>query len=330
MTIKKTNIGHSKLICAIYVSIWLLWGVNPSAAVEYIDRIVAVVNDDIITLSDLNQLLEPYIAQIRTRGYPPEQERRMMFKVREDVLNQLIDEKLTSQEIKKDNIQVSEGEIDAVIERIKESQFLTDEELREQLAKDGLTYEGLRKRMKEQLLRNKLVNLEIKSKIVLTQEDIQTYYDDHPELYGGEVEYHLRNIIMTVSFVAGEASVREKMNAILEKLKTGEAFETLARQYSESPTAMNGGELGLFKMSSLSPQIQDAIRGLKAGEYTSVLDTDQGYQIFYVDEIKRSPGKPLDQVANEIRDKLYHEIVNRKFESWLKDLRKTSHIKIIK
>jgi len=326
----KTSIVQNILIHAIYFSTLFLSGLNPSAAVEYIDRIVAVVNDDIITLSELNHLLEPYIAQVRARRYPPEQERRMMFKVREDVLNQLIDQKLTDQEIKKANIRVSEGEIGAVIERIKETRFLTDEELREQLAKDGMTFEDLQKRMREQLLRNKLVNLEIKSKIVLTQEDIQAYRDDHPGLYGGEEAYHLKNIIMTVSFDAGEAAVQKKMNAILEKLEAGEVFEELARKYSESPAAVNGGDLGVFKMESLSPQIQDAVRGLEAGEYTAVLDTDQGYQIFYIDEIKRSQGKPLDQVADEIRDKLYHEIINRKFQSWLKDLRKTSHIKIIK
>ena len=83
-------------------------------------------------------------------------------------------------------------------------------------------------------------------------------------------------------------------------------------------------------MKTLSPQIQAAIKDLNTGEFTSILDTDQGYQILYMEERTRTPGKSLDEASDEIREKLYNEIVNRKFESWLKDLRKRSHIKIIK
>ena len=309
--------------------LFLMFGV-PSGGGEFIDRIVAIVNDDIITLSELGFIIEPFIAQIKSRRYSPDQERKMMFKVREDFLYQLIDQKLTDQQISKANIQVTEIEIDEMIEWIKEARFFTDEELREELRKQGITLEEYRKRMKEQALRNRLVNLEIKSKIVLTEEDTRAYYDSHPELYGGEESYHLRNIILTVPYESEKQNVHEKMASLIEKLKQGESFEALARQYSESPMARDGGDLGMFKMNSLSSQIQEAIKDLKAGEYTSILDTDQGFQVFYVEEIIKTSGKSFEEVSDEIGNKLYNDIVNRRFESWLKDLRKRSHIKIIK
>jgi peptidyl-prolyl cis-trans isomerase SurA len=302
----------------------------PTSGGQFIDRIVAIVNDDIITLSELEFMIEPYIDQIKSRNYPPDREKQMMFKVREDFLNQLINQKLTDQQIAKANIQVSDLEIDEMIERLKESRFLTEEELRAELLKQGLTLEEYRKRMKEQALRHRLVNFEIKSKIVITEEDIREYYDSQPEIFGGEVSYHLRNIILTVPIGSDKERVREQMGGIIEKLKQGESFESLAKQYSQSPLAKTGGDLGTFKMTSLSPQIKTAIKDLDEGEYTAILDTDQGFQIFYVQEILRTGGKTFEEVSEDIGEKLYNDIVNRRFESWLKDLRKQSHIKIIK
>ena len=322
--------------CAIYIVLFYMFGFSiivSAESAEIVDRIVAVVNDDIIVLSELDELFKPYAARIRALGYPFEKERKMLFRVREDILNQLIDRKLTDQEIKKSKIAVSEKEIDSTIERIKEASFYTDEELREALAGEGLTMEVYRKRIKEQILRTKLVNLEIRSKIVITREDIKSYYESHSDKYCGEKKYRLRNIIMRVSPFANEVeklAVFKKMEAILAKLKKGEPFENMAGINSESSLAAEGGDLGLFGFDELSPQLQEAIKGINAGEFTSVLDTDQGYQIFFIQEIVKTQGKSLEEVSPEIEEKLFNEINDKKFQSWLENLRKRSHIKIIK
>ena len=120
------------------------------------------------------------------------------------------------------------------------------------------------------------------------------------------------------------------MEAVIEKLKTGASFESLAREYSQSPLAKEGGNLGAFKLTSLSPQIQSAIQNLKKGGHTPILDTDQGFQILYVEDILNEKGKTLEEVSREIREALYKEIVDRQFMKWLEGLRKSSHIKIIK
>jgi peptidyl-prolyl cis-trans isomerase SurA len=113
----------------------------------------------------------------------------------------------------------------------------------------------------------------------------------------------------------------------LSELKKGEAFDKLARVYSDSPLASEGGDLGLFEIKDLSPQLQEAVKELKEGEYTPVLDTDQGYQILYVQEIKKYPGKTLEESTSAISQKLYKDTVNIKYASWLKDLKSRSHIK---
>ncbi len=299
---------------------------------EIVDRIVAVVNDDIITLFELNLSFKPYADKIRERGYPLEEESKVLFKTWEDILNQLIEQKITDQEIKRYKISISEQEIDQTIERIKEANYYTDEDLRAALAKDGLTIEEYRKQVKEQILRKRLVNLKVTSKIVITEEDIKSYYQTHKDKYGGENKYHLRNIIMKVSSLADEKEkleVKARMDEVYAKLKDGQSFETMAMNYSES-LASEGGDLGLFGLSELSLQLQKEIKGMKAGEFTPVLYTDQGYQILFVQEVVDTSGKPLEEVSPEIERILFDDIVDKNFQSWLEDLRKQSHIKIIK
>ena len=307
--------------------------VSKAESAEVVDRIVAVVNDDIITLFELDRSFKPYEERVRNQGYSIDKEHKMLFKVREEILNQLIDQKLKDQEIKRFKINIDEKEIDQTIERIKETNYYTDEDLRDVLAKEGLTMEEYRDRIKETILRTKLVNLQVKSKIVITEEDISSYYENHPDKYGGKKKYHLYNIIIRLPLFAGEEEklkIKAKMDEILTELNTGKSFETIVKSYSELSHGVEGGELGLFRLDELSPQLQYNLKDMKAGEFTSVLDTDQGYQIFFVKDIVKTPGRSLEEVSPEIEKILFNEIVEKKFQSWIKDLRNKSVIKIIK
>jgi peptidyl-prolyl cis-trans isomerase SurA len=326
-----------------FLSFFLLWGfvfiigifpINGQAAdAVVVDRIVAVVNDDLITLFDLNQTFRPYEANIKALGYPPEKERETLFKLRTDLLNQIIERKLTDQVVKKNSIEVSEQEIDDGIERLKEARSLTDEDLRAGLAEQGLTLEEFRKNIKQQLLRNNLVNREIKSKIVITEDDIKAYYDAHREKYAGELKYHLWNIFVRFPAYADESTKRqalEKMETVITQLKQGRSFESLAANDPASPMAPKGADLGLFKLDELSPELQKAVSAMKAGEFSPILKTDMGYQIIFVQKIAETESKSVDAVKAEIHETLYNEAVDNRFQTWLKDLRKRSHIKIIK
>lgn len=322
--------------CLIYTLVFCMFdffSIPKDGRAEIVDRIVAVVNDDIVTLFELNRSFKPYAERIRQSGFTSEKEQKMLYKVREDILNQLIDQKIEDQEIKLSNITISEKEIDETIERIKGSNFYTDEDLRAALAKEGITLEKFRQRLKEQMLRTKLVRIKVKSKIVITNKDIKSYYENNRDKYGGMKKYYLRNIIMKVPLLADEKEkleIQTRMDSVLEKLMAGESFETLAMTYSESSMAAKGGDLGWFELDNLSPQLQNAIKGMTAGEYTPVLDTDQGYQIFFVEDVVTTPGKPLEEVSPEIERILFNEIVDKKFQSWIEDLRRQSHIKIIR
>ncbi|MCG6909136.1 MAG: SurA N-terminal domain-containing protein [Deltaproteobacteria bacterium] len=310
-----------------------LWTAGLALAEEIVDRIVAVVNDDIITYLELQKELKPYEERIKSMGYSEEKERRMLYKVRDELIYRLIDEKLADQEIKKNKITVDDAEIDASIERLKASKMWTDEDLRNALEAEGMTLQEYRRSLKNQILRSRLVGREVSSKIVITTEDVRAYYDSHADEYMGDLSYHLRNIIAAVDANAGgvaRAKARAKIDAVMEKLNAGESFEALARQYSESPLAKDGGDLGTIPYADFSPQIQGAIEGLKAGDHTAVMDTERGYQIFYVEDVVMKGGKSFEQASPEIEEKLYNAAVDEKYGEWLEALKKKSHIKIIR
>ena len=120
-----------------------------------------------------------------------------------------------------------------------------------------------------------------------------------------------------------------KWKAFINNCPGGAAFEKMAAEHSEAVNASDGGKLGLFSLDELAENIRAAVAPLPPGAFSPVIETDQGFQIFYVEDIKESGGKELSEVADEIRQKLYEEAVNKKFQSWIETLRKDADIKII-
>jgi peptidyl-prolyl cis-trans isomerase SurA len=320
----------------VLIGVWMLFftaTATASAASEVLDRIVAVVNEDIILLSELNERMAPYAQRIRQQGFDLDKERQMLFKVREEMLNRLVDEKLTDQEIKRNDIQVDEAEIDSTIERIKAANSFTDEDLRRFLEQDQMTMEQYRKKIKEQVLRTRLVNYQVKSKIVITEEEIRAYYDSHPELYGGKTPLPFeKHPDAGTGFChrcrkAGRSASR--CNRSNPRSSPGNPLPIWPEGIARGPTAADGGDIGEFSKETLSPAIQAALEGLTPGQATAVVATDQGFQLFYVEAIHQTEGKSLESVREEIHQKLFAEVVDKKFLSWLEDLRSQSHIKII-
>ena len=322
----------SKCLLTAWIAVWWTMAPEKAACDEIVDRIVAVVNNDIITHLELKKELQPYEEKLAASNYSSDNEEKLRYKVRTEILNRMIDDKLTDQEAKKHNIKMSESEIDSRIEQIKAANLWTDETLREALKREGMTIEAYRESIKRNGIRGKLVNSAVKSKIVVTKEDIRSYYESHLEKYEGDLKYHLRNIIMTVPKGAesdARQAVLEKMNRVYDELKTGAEFESLAKLYSESALAGEGGDLGLIRFVDISPELQQALKGLTAGQYTEVIETDRGYQIVYIEDIAKVGGKTFEEAQAEIERQLYDDLLDEKFKTWLEDLRKNSHIKII-
>lgn len=304
-------------ICACLVG--LFFSTAPAGA-ELVDRIVAVVNDDIILMSELKQA-----ALSSNAPFLSLEEQKVL-------LDELIDQKLTMQQVDSLGLEVSEEEINATIERIKQVNALSDDAFAKTLELSGKTYEAFKKEIRNQLLQSRLVNREVKSKIVITDQDVKEYYDAHEDLYAGKVKYHLRQILLKVDSNMSDSEKKEKYQQITDirnRLRKGENFADLARKYSQASTAVQGGDLGFFEIRLLTPQIRSALEGLEAGQFSGIVEADQGYQLFFIDEIQSAGGQSLDEAAAAIEEKLYSQLMDEKFKSWLADLRSKAHIRII-
>jgi peptidyl-prolyl cis-trans isomerase SurA len=299
---------------------------------ELVDRVVAVVNNDIILLSDLNQMMAAIGATLDEQGYSQSQKNQILKEQRNQILEQLIYDKLTDQQVKQYNIKIGDDEVDATIERIRKLNRMSSDDLRRNLELEGVSYDDYRKQIKEKMLRARLVNREVKSKIVITDEDIQSFYDAHGDEYGVHTKYELRHILIKVPPSADSDAKKDalvRINHIYDELQKGGSFEKLAKEYSEAPSAVRNGHLGIFDINILSDQIKQALSGLEAKQFTKVVDTDQGYQIFYVESFIQTGGARIEDVRSKIQEKLFADVVDRKFNEWIKELRQRSHIQIL-
>ncbi len=149
---------------------------------------------------------------------------------------------------------------------------------------------------------------------------IVIYYKNNKEQYSGEIKHHLRNIIM---------NSKEKIETVRKQLEGKKDFKSLAKQYSIASNAKDGGDLGMFEIKNFSDNIKEELSKLKKGQYSNVISTPQGFQIFYIEDIIFKGGKTYDQVHDEIRGILYNKQVEIKFKTWLESLKQKAHIKIM-
>ena len=311
--IKKIN-----RIIFLLLGMSLIFCGSPSA--EVVDKIIAIVDNDIITLVQLNKGTANYRNKIDAGSYSEDQKQTIIKEVNENILNALIDQSLTHQEAQKYRIAVSENEINNSMEKILRSKSLTREEFGKALEQGGHTMEDYRENLKKQILQTKIINYSVKSKVVIMEPDIVLYYKNHKEKYSGQIKHHLRNIIM---------NNEEKIGEIRKQLDGKKDFKTLAKKYSMAPNAEDGGDLGIFEIKNFSDDIKAEISKLKKGQYSNVISTPQGFQIFYIEDIIFKGGKTYDQVHDEIHEVLYNKQVEIKFQTWLESLKQKAHIKIM-
>jgi peptidyl-prolyl cis-trans isomerase SurA len=295
------------------------------SSAELVDRILAVVNNDIVTLSEFNKSYAKLAMQIRGSDYSPEQQKELLSKLNTQVLDTLIKETLTEQQAKTFQIEIDDKEIDDAINDVRERHHYTEDEFERILQMQGSSIAEYREHIRKQKLQSQLVGIMVQSKVVITDEDIKAYYDSHPEDYQSKTTYHLRTIIKRQ--VSDE--VRKEMDDALASFESGIPFEDVAKKYSEPPFNESGGLLGSYSLDQLSLQIQNEIKDLQIGLCTSVLQTDQGLQILYVEDITQEGGQSLEEASPDIKIILYQTKMEQRYHAWIDDLKKKSHIKLI-
>lgn len=307
-------------------SLWM----QPLFAAEVCNRVVAVVNNDLITLYELNNRMREMTG---VHAEELMQKNEAMYRdARQKVLELLIDEKIAQAKIKELRIQVSDRQVDNYIDKFKRDNQLTQEDLVAGLEKDGFTYEKFRERTRRDIERSQLIEYEVRSKIIIRDEAIQKYYEDNKETFGTAEKVHLAGIFLMRKNVKSEEEMRElyrKAQDISAKLKAGADFGQLAGTYSEGPGAKQGGDLGQFTVDHLEAGLKSVVEALPEGGISDPLVRPNGIQIIKV--VKKQTGKirSLEEVKEAVYGILYQEEVNRRYQNWIKELRETAYTRVI-
>jgi peptidyl-prolyl cis-trans isomerase SurA len=311
----------------------LLGGILPSlgTAAELVDRIIAYVNDDIITLSELNERTNALVASRQQNPFLREQE-LSLEEMRRNMLNRLIDERLASQEISRLKISVSEEAVDREIARILKENRLTQETLEAELRKEERTITDLRQQIKVGLEQRKLVSREVQSKTVITDEIVEAYYQSNMKDFQVKERWRIQDIYLPYypdDTPEERARLRDLAQEILKRVRAGVDFGLLAKNYSQGPGAEEGGDMGYFAPGELEPVLEAAVENLKAGEVSPDIETTIGIHIIKVTEVDRAPPKALDEVRENIRNLLYGREVDFRYREWLSSLRERSYVRIV-
>ena len=298
------------------------------AALSYaavVDKIVVVVNNEIITQREVDVMLAPVYGQYRN-VYKGEELIRMLEDVREKILKQLIEDRLIFSEAKKLNITVEEKEIDARVDEMR-SKVGSERELENVLNEQNLTLDELRARYKEKIMIRKLIDQKIGAKIIITPLEVKNYYNGNKDSFMQAEEIKLRTILIKPKKEqGGEAGSLELMRDLVKRLKEGCDFEGLAKEYSDDPGAGEGGLMGYVKKGDLMPQIEEIVFKLKEGEITGIIQSPLGYHVFKVDEKRIRRMKELAEVRQDIEEYLYRAKANQRLKGWIDSLAKSAYI----
>jgi peptidyl-prolyl cis-trans isomerase SurA len=295
---------------------------------EIVEEIVAIVNDDIITLSQYKQYHDSLYQMLRAQLQGEEFDKQYT-KLKGEILDNMITDLLLLQLAKEKQLNVTE-QVRATVEQIKKDNNIeSDEQLRRELNRQGLDYEQWLKQLEENLLRQALIFTEVDRSITIEDSETVNYYKLHSEEFVEPEEYKLHAIYLS-SEQRSQDELQTLKKEVENRIKAGDDFGAVAGQYSDGSIKQNQGDLGTLKKGELDATLQAAIASLKPGEITAWVQAKAGWYLLKLEEKKESRLKSFEEVKKEIEEKIFSEKRTQKLQEFLKEIKEKSYIKILK
>lgn len=299
----------------------LAWPVAAHARV--VEKIAALVGDDLILLSEVEDRATPHLADVASIANPSEREARTNA-IRREVLERLIDDQLLAQQATELKLTVSNDEIDRAIGQIKRDYSLDDTQLKDELRKQGLSMPAYRMNTKREILKYRVLNIAVGSKINVGDSEVQSYYDRH--MKSANVQVRASQIFIAIPEDADNATVleREKLaKSLLARAQGGEDFVKLAREYSEDAgTRAEGGDLGFIGRDILPKPMEELLFSMRVGDIRGPVRADRGFHVIKLVDKRAKDAKPFAEVQDDIRVRLRQREMERQTKIYLGDLRK--------
>lgn len=305
------------LLCLVLL---LIFSAGTGNASYLLDRVVAVVDKEVITWSELYRAME--FESGLDFGKVSEADKKRFFKENEaKFLETLIDKRLQLQAAKRLDISAGSDEVREAIESIKKKYNLSDESFQESLKAEGMTLDEYKKRLSEQIILSKVVNQQVRSKIIVSEEEIKDYISKNRGS-----SYRIRQILIRKTKDRDRDAMMAKAREALRRIRSGEDFSAVAFSLSEDSSAQNGGDLGLIKRELLGREFLDVLSGMKVGDVSEPFWTDKGLHIIKLDE--KVEAKTQEEMRELARKKVFENKFNEAYRGWIRSLRERAFIEI--
>lgn len=297
-----------------------------------VERIAAVVNKQIILLSELSERIAPFEAQLARIPDEDTRQRRRNEALKQ-ALDQMVDEKLIQQEASRLQLGVKEEEVEKAVSEVMRRNNLTREQLEAALQQEGKGLSEYKAQiLRPQLLRLKVLNVLVRSRVSVGEDEIKALYQQNVRSLGAETKVRARHIFFHIPADMSSSKAAKRLGMarkVLDKLNHGGDFAELVSKYSDdSVTRAEGGDLGLIGRGTLPASIEDVIFRMKKGEIRGPLRSSRGVHIVQVTDREESAARPYDKVREQLRGQLLNEKTEKATRTWLKDVRKRSYVEI--
>jgi len=316
-----------KILFGLGLFLVLYGPISSSEAV--VDRIVAIVNQEIITLSEVERWVDPLQEEIQAEDRLERRER--VRGACRKVLERLIEEKLIDQEVKKAGIKVTNKEVENALEEIRRQNAVNQEGLERGLAKDGLTLEALKKEIEKRIQRVKLISWAVKTESKVGEKELRDFYRKNIDRYRRNESYRPSHILFIVPKDATLEEIREirkTCQKILEKIKAGEDFGEMALLYSQDATARDRGDLGYFKKGELLPAFEKEALRLQIGEVSGIVRTDFGFHLIRLLDRKGGDPPPFEEIKEKVQADYLEKDKEKALQQFISTLKEKSVIEI--
>jgi peptidyl-prolyl cis-trans isomerase SurA len=301
---------------AVFFALGLITQTSLLSAAQVEDGIVAIVNSDLIMLSEMKRELGPERERIQ-KEYRGDALARRLKTAEYIVLTSMIERKLQLQEAKARGITVTDQEAQQALRQMKQQGGAVDETNQEDI-----------KKAREQLLLLRVVDREVRGGVMVAESDMKRYFQEHRDRFALSEEYTLSQILIRPRSPDDTAEAKEKAREVMARLKQGESFEDLALRFSDGPNASQGGHLGLVRQGELLPGIERTIATLVPGGISDVIETPEGFHIVRLEDKKPKQYRPYEQVRAEIQSLVFQQKNEDVFQAWLADLKNKAYIEI--
>lgn len=305
--------------------------VSSIALAERVDRIAAIVNNELIAQSEVEKRAALELTRVSSEPNPARRQ-ALRRELLQKTLDGLIAEKLMERELRDLNLEVSDSDIDLALEDVKKQNNLDDTQFAAALGQEGYTVSSYREFMRKHLSKMKLINMKVRSKVNVTDEDVKAEYARYAKLESGDFEVRARHILVPLDAKATDAEIekaRKKAESLREEaLKPNVDFAKLAKEKSGGPSAAEGGDLGFFRRGVMVAEFEKAAFSLPEGGISEPIRTRFGWHVLKVEERRGLPPRSFDEMKDSMRETLFKSQMERVTDQYLSDLRRGASVEV--